>query len=161
MINWVDKSDRGSRFYLGELPATDRFSANDAARAIFAFMREKILGEGTAEEFELLMFEVNCDTGRLIAGASTESGWKINHTDGCSIRVQELQDHWYDLIEAGIAPAEFSELIRHKVIEVANTFRKLVVVAADELRAKAKHGSFKLVVYGNDRGKAVLDETFA
>lgn len=160
MIEWVDKSDRGSRFYLGELRSSEPVSAVDAVRSMFDLIRERILGEGNAADFDVLMFEVDCDTGRLIAGASTDEGWKSNRTDGCSIRVQEIQDFWYDLLDAGVPADEFSQSVKGKVVQIAGSFRELVVSAMEELRPKAGERGFKLIVFGSTPGEVVLSESF-
>jgi hypothetical protein len=160
MIEWGDKSDRGSRFYVGELRSSEPLSAVDAVRSMFDVMCERVLGEGNAVNFDVLMFEVNCDTGRLISGASTNEGWKSSRTDGCAIRVQEIQDYWYDLVDAGVAADEFSQLIKAKVVEIARIFRDLVVSNMGELRSKAGASGFKFVVFGSTPGEVMLNESF-
>ena len=160
MIAWLDNSDRTSRFYFGELSTSKSLSSKDAIRAMFELLRERIVGKGNAANFEVLMFEVNCDTGRLLAGASTKDGWKHNRTDGCSLRVQEVQDHWYDLIGADVPADRFSESINQKTLEIARLFRECIVAAQEELLSKAGSNGFEFVVFGSDPGQAILSESF-
>lgn len=161
MINWLDKSDRQSRFYIGEIQSDEPISIEDAVDFLFAFMQEKILGVGNAINFDVLMFEVNCDTGRLIAGASTDLGWKSNRTDGCSIRVQKVQDYWYDLIDANVAADQFSQLIKKRVVEIACLFKEHVMSALGELRAKSDGKAIKFMVFGSNSGEIVTSETLS
>ncbi len=157
VIRWTNASRDGERFFVGE--AGDALTTDVALRALFLAMQERILGEGNAAGFDRLMLEVCCDTGRLIVGASTEERWKGGATDGCSLRVQELQDYWYDQVDAGLADDDFVEAIRRRVEDIGLSFKALVDQSHPTLRAKAAQPGFKLLVFGSS-SDAVLENQY-
>lgn len=160
MIEWTDASGRHSHFFVGECLEGSELSIADAIRLMVDLLNQELLGKGHAANFEIVMFEVNCDSGRLIAGASTLKGWQASRTDGCSIRLQEVQDYWYDLVEAGLSAEEFAPAIRRKILEVGTMFRDEIASRAESLIAKASKEGFKLIVFGSNPGEELLSDTF-
>jgi hypothetical protein len=148
LIEWLDHSDRSSRFFQGEIAQGNEPSTDDAVRALFSFLSERILGQGNAAEFSVLEFEVNCDTGRLTAAASRDAEAGRARKDGCSIRLQQVQDYWYDLVEAGAADEDFARRINAKALEIAQLFLNCVQAAASQLKTQARGERFRFRAYG-------------
>jgi len=157
IIHWTDSSRAGERFLLGE--PEHAITTSMALAALVLALQEHILGEGNATGFDRLMLEVCCDTGRLIVGASTEERWIAGATDGCSLRVQDLQDYWYDQLEAGLAEDDFVEVIRRRVEEIGLSFKALVDQSLITIRQKAARPGFKLLVFGSS-SDAVLESQY-
>ena len=160
MIEWNDKSDRASRFFDGQIRGDSRANADDILKDVFEFLLTSIVGEGNAVDFDCLLLEVNCDTGRVLAAATTNENRDKGMIDGCSVRIQELQDHWYDLLEGGASDEEFSLAIANKVTELGQAFRSFLVKSLDDLRRNCAEGGFNYILYGNDPGVSYLDEHF-
>jgi hypothetical protein len=158
MTTWVDKSDSSSRFLDGgESTASSR---TEALKDLFACLRNEIIGNGTAIEFNLLLFEVNCDTGRLIAAATTADQHTSGVIDGCSLRVQEVQDSWYDLLESGPSDEQFSAGVTKAVRELGMEFEHLLVSELDVLKQSSSPNGFKYRVYGSDPGVAIYEKEY-
>ena len=158
MTVWTDKSDSKSRFFDGgECKAS---SVDSALAELFSCLQTRILGNGTATNFDLLLFEVNCDTGRLIAAATTSDKHASGQVDGCSLRVQEVQDFWYDLLDSGPSDQEFSVRITEHVRELGNAFRNGLMPYLEELRRSCASSGFSYRVYGGEPGVAIYEEAF-
>jgi len=159
MTTWVDKSDSSSRFLDGgESSATSKL---EALRDLFTCLRNEIIGKGTAKKFDTLLFEVNCDTGRLIAAATTEDQHASGVVDGCSLRVQEVQDSWYDLLESGPSDEQFSAGVTKAVRELGTEFERLFMADLDLLRQSCSSNGFKYRVYGSDPGVVIFEEEYS
>lgn len=159
MTTSTDKSDSQSRFLDGdESPAT---STTDALTDLFACLQSEIIGKGTAIDFDVLLFEVNCDTGRLIAAATTSGQHAAGVVDGCSLRVQKVQDSWYDLLESGPSDEQFSAGITHQVRELGMAFRDRFIPHLEELKRSCSSDGFTYRVFGSDPGISVYEETFS
>jgi hypothetical protein len=159
MIVWVDKSDSGTRFFEGDSSEVS-IPTHVALNSILHVLQDRILGHGNADHFNVLMLEVNCDTGRLIAGASTEKGWERGRTDGCSVRVQEIQDYWYDLLDASMDDAQWASALRQRVLEIGTSFKSLVDASLEAIRSNAGDRGFRLVVFGSTPGDTVMTQIY-
>ncbi|MDP1563493.1 MAG: hypothetical protein Q8M16_19090 [Pirellulaceae bacterium] len=156
MTTWTDKSDSKSRFLDGGESTAS--TTAEALVELFGCLKTEIVGKGTANNFNLLLFEVNCDTGRLLAAATTSVKHKSGIVDGCSLRVQEVQDFWYDLLECGPSDEQFSTGIRQRIIELGKTFRGVFTAHIEELAQSCSGDGFTYRVYGSDPGAAVYEE---
>lgn len=114
-----------------------------------------------AVHFNLLLFEVNCDTGRLIAAATHSDRDTSSAVDGCSVRVQEIQDFWYYLSESDPSDEQFQAGVDHKVHELAIAFREILVSHLGELYRTSSSQRFRYRVYGSDPGVVVYEESFS
>lgn len=156
MTMWTDKSDSKSRFLDGgESTAT---TTAGALAELFTCLRTEIVGKGTATDFDLLLFEVNCDTGRLLAAATTSDQHASGTVDGCSLRVQKVQDFWYDLLESGPSDEEFSTGIGQHVLELGKAFREVFMAHLNELARYCSGDGFTYRVFGSDPGVAIYEE---
>lgn len=158
MTTWTDKSDSKSRFLDGGESIS---TTAEAVEELFGCLQAEIVGKGTASNFNLLLFEVNCDTGRLLAAATTTDKHASGTVDGCSLRVQEVQDFWYDLLESGPSDEQFSKGIRQRVLELGNAFRGVFTAHIEELAKSCSGDGFTYRVYGSDPGVAVFEETIS
>ena len=160
MIEWTDKSDRGSAFYDGQVVENESTNIETTLTEMFDFLVSNIVGKGNAAEFNRLLFEVNCDTGRVIAAATTDERRENGLIDGCSVRIQSLQDHWYDLLESGRSDQQFAEGIANKETELGRAFRNALIERLDDLRRTCSAGGFEYVAYGSDPGEVLVQEHF-
>ena len=160
MIDWHDKSDRTSTFFDGQVRGDSATTTAAVLTDVFDFLLSKIVGKGNAAEFDRLFFEVNCDTGRVLAATTTNERRENGRIDGCSVRIQEIQDYWYDLIESGISDKEFTQAIASKVTELGQIFHREMSVHLEELRKNCSKHGFKYIVFGSEPGVAYLDEHF-
>ena len=128
----------------------------------WAKMRKvEIIGKGTATNFDLLLFEVNCDTGRLLTAVTTSDQHVSGIVDGCSLRVQEVQDSWYDLLESGPSDEQFSTGVTQQVRELGMAFRERFIPHLEELKRSCSSDGFTYCVYGSDPGISIYEETFS
>jgi hypothetical protein len=157
MATWTDKSDSRCRFFDGGESPNEREALDD----LIACLQGNVFGKGTATEFDLLLFEVNCDTGRLLAAATTSEQHARGIVDGCSLRVQEVQDFWYDLVERGPTGEEFSAAIAQKDRNLGMAFRNRFTTQFEKLRRFCPSDGFTYRVFGSDPGVSVYEETFS
>lgn len=158
MTTWVDKSDNKSRFLDGgESSATTTI---EALSDLLACLRSEIIGKGTATDFDLLLFEVNCDTGRLLAAATSSDQHASGKVDGCSLRVQEVQNFWYDLLESRPSDEQFSAGLSEQVRELGMAFRERFIPYLEEFKRSCSSEGFVYRVFGSDPGVPVYEETF-
>jgi len=159
MTSWTDKSDSKSRFFDGgESTAT---TTAEALNQLFACLRSTIVGQGTASNFDLLLFEVNCDTGRLLAAVTTSDRHAAGIADGCSLRVQTVQSFWYDLLETGPSDEQFTAGISQQVRELGMAFRERFIPHLEDLKRSCLSAGFTYRVYGSDPGVLIYEETFS
>lgn len=159
MITWEDKSGSRGQFFEG---STDMpVSIESALDALFGKLGEAVLETRAAERFDLLMLEVNCSTGMLIACATTQQQWQKGRSGGCSLRVQSVQDIWYDLEEAGVSDSEFDEQISQYIDGVGVMYRELVRQNLAHLQSRCDKDGFEVIVFGEEPGKRYLSEKFA
>jgi hypothetical protein len=141
MTTWTDKSDSKSRFFDGG--ESKAVNIDGALAELFACLQKEIVGKGTAKNFNLLLFEVNCDTGRLLAAATTSDQHRSGFVDGCSLRVQAVQDFWYDLLDTGPTDQGFSAGITKQVRELGMAFRDMFIPYVEELWRSCSFGASK------------------
>ena len=158
MTTWIDKSDSRGRFYDG---GDTNLTAVESLSSLVDFLRRRALGDGNAKAFDLLLFEVNSDTGRLIVALTTMEKRMQGKSDGCSLRVQEIQDFWYDLFESEPPDDEFTLRITDYVRNLGMTFRSELLSHIQELLRSSSPTGFRFIVFGSDPGKSVYDEYFA
>lgn len=158
MTTWTDKSDSKSRFFDGG--EAEGHTTREAIDKLFACLRRDVLGKGNSAEFDLILFEVNCDTGRLLVAATTREGYLKGLVDGCSLRVQEVQDFWYDLLEKGLSHEQFSAGVGRHVRHLAMLLRERLVPCLDELKHSCASAGFTYRVFGSDPGTALYEEEF-
>jgi len=158
MIAWQDGSGRRGRFYDA---STVALSLDEALTEMLEQLRTNIIGKGNAAGFDILMLEVNCDTGRLLAAATTEAKRSNGMTDGCSLRLQELQDYWYELVEEGVPDEEFTRRLMQHISNVGRIFREKIASSLEELRQYCSKDGFKFVVFGSEPGLEITVERFA
>jgi hypothetical protein len=159
MTTWMDKSNSKSRFLDGgESTAT---TTTEALRDLFACLQGEIIGKGVAADFDLLLFEVNCDTGRLIVAATTTDRQTSGVVDGCSLRLQAVQDFWYDLLESGPSDQQFSAGVTHKVRELGITFRQVFETELDALKQSCSSNGFTYRVFGSDPGVLIYEKPYS
>lgn len=157
MIVWTDGSDARGRFLDGI--ASQEMSLNEALGGLLETLLSVI--PEREHPFDLLMLEVNCDTGRMIAGCTTEEGWRGGKVDGGSVRLQSLQDFYYDLVDAQTSEAELVGAVRRKVEDVGALFRERVEANLGRLRALSRDSGFTLRVFGSDNGAAVSEARYS
>jgi hypothetical protein len=155
MTTWIDKSDRRGTFFDGGDFAG--LSPIDCFRELFQCLREKIVEREAFGQFDLLLLEVNCDTGRVIVGVTTHDRHSSGKLDGCSLRCQFIQDYWYDLLESEPSDDEFTTGISARVREMGMIFRDTLIASESPSFSKG----FLFRVYGNDRGVVVYEEEFS
>lgn len=159
MRTWIDRSDATIRFHDGgESPATN--ATTQALVELCAYLRNEILGKRSASDYDLLLFEVNCDTGRLIAAASTSARYTSGAADACSLRVQHVQDYWYDLLDSGATDEEFHTRISQEVKRLGTAFRNTFFPHIEELKRSCSPNGFTYRVLGNDPGVVIYEEQF-
>lgn len=158
MIVWTDESSSRGRFLSGSAPR--EMPVREALLGLFDVLLGRVLSEAGPERFDLLMLEVACDTGRLIAGASTHERWKKGLVQGCSVRVQALQDFWYDLVEAKVGDAALEVAVNEQVGRLGDFFGGLVDKNINELRRFADPAGFTLTVFGSEPGIAVTSTRY-
>jgi hypothetical protein len=158
MINWHDKSDSISTFFDGEVCDEGATSVDAILTEVIAFLLSNIIGKRNAADFDRLFLEVNCDTGRVLVAATTHEKRRKGQIDGCSVRIQRIQDHWYDLVESGKPDQEFTQAIAAKVTEVGQICRRIISEHLAELRKSCSKQGFRYIVFGSDHGVAYVDE---
>jgi hypothetical protein len=160
MIHWHDKSDRRSAFFDGQVREDGANSVEAILADMLAFLIANIIGKGHAIEFDKLLLEINCDTGQVLAAATTEDRTQDGRSDGCAVRIQQIQDHWYDLVDGRPTDEEFMAGIANEVSELGRVFRDLFVNRLDELRKRCSKHGFEYIVYGSEPGLAYFRERF-
>lgn len=161
MIEWTDKSDRQTRFFVSEDNNHSGLEVELLLKDVVAFLCTNVIGYGNAVEFGVILIEVNCDTGRLIAGVTTLENQAAGLTDGCAVRCQSLQDFWYDLDESEMSDDVFDRSIRSKVLEIGRLFREHLVLRLNDITPKASVNGFEFVVYGSIPGRVEHREFFS
>lgn len=158
MTKWIDKSDSAGRFLDGgDLSDKD---TTVALAELFRCLQAEIIAKANAGEFDLLLFEVNCDTGRLIAAASTSVRRAVGLVDGCSIRLQKLQDFWYDQLANDPSDEQFVAEVKEQVRNLGMMFRSKFIPFQDELIRLSAYGAFTYIVYGGGSTNSVYEEMF-
>jgi hypothetical protein len=160
MIDWKNKSDRRSTFFDGIIHNNFDPSMQETLAEVMRFLVLTIIGKGNAAKFDKLLFEVNCDTGRVLAAATTHENMTKARIDGCSVRIQKLQDYWYELIDSGMPEKEFENAIADKVVELGQMFHRLLSVHTEELRKNCSDRGFIYTVFGSEPGVVHLEEHF-
>lgn len=158
MTTWVDKSDSKSRFLDGG--ENEGQSATDSLADLCDCLINEIIGRDNTDAIDLLLLEVNCDTGRLLAAATTAENHSRGMVDECSLRVQEIQDFWYDLLESGPTDEEFTSGVTERIRELGIAFRGVLLPHVEELRRSCSPEGFKFIVFGSDPGKSIYEEEF-
>ncbi len=154
MIDWCDSSDRRSRFFQGEV-RNEQATFEDVLRWMLDFLSTEIVGAGNGVQFDRILFETNCDTGRLILAATTAE----SQPDGCSVRLQPLQDEWYDLAEQ--SDEDFTAGVRTRVVAIARLMCDEIAGRSHELLGVADDSGFDFIAFGSEPGKVVFEQRFS
>lgn len=158
MIEWTDISDRDSALFDGAFSDEPRVS--DALRHMLDFVSTRLVGSGNAQSFSLLLPEVGLDTGRLILAATTRDAHAAGRADGCSIRLQSLQDAWYHADDAGLTADAFADAISNHVRDVGSLFLEILADLLPVILEGASTDGFTFTLYGGVPGVSLLDHYF-
>lgn len=111
-------------------------------------------GAGEPIKPAALSLEVGCDTGRIIlAIADSARSAKV----GCSVRLQSLQDVWYDLDENGVSADTFSQSVTDTVREIGYVFHSSIK-RQNAAFPQLATASIDLRVYGTGSRVPVISE---
>lgn len=154
-MEWLDKSDLKSRFYVAE-SSTEIYGAVFLAfiNELVEFVISTIIGDGSVK-YDKLFIEVNCDTGRIIISPSTEEGRASGKLNGCAVRLPRLQDFWYDLDESGVSGEVFTEGVRNEIIRIGEQFGNQVENHIEALLSRSSKQSIELIVFGSEPDKVL------
>jgi hypothetical protein len=150
MIDWRDTPDSRGRFVEGR--ADTNCSVDTAIQQVVAFLCDHLAGNGNGEEFNLLMLEVACSSGHLLASVSTEPRWKAGRVDACWLRLQEVQDVWYDLDYRGASAEDFDIGIDRYIMRLGDAFMSDVKARESDFIANCSSAGFDLIVFGAESG---------
>lgn len=159
-MKWLDKSDSKSRFYISE-SSSEIYGAmfSSLIQELVLFIFETIIGNHITD-YDKLFLEVNCDTGRIIISPSTEENRDSGKIDGCSVRLQRLQDFWYDLDESGVSGEVFNEKVRNEMVRIGEQFGIELENHLEALLLKSSKQSIELIVFGNERDEVLYRKKF-
>lgn len=124
------------------------------------FVVSQVVGAGNADSFDYVLLEVGLDTGRLILAAATSDAHSRGHADGCSVRLQSLQDIWYDTVDAAPPDDSFPDIITKHIRDVGATFLKLLPDSLPTLLKASSPDGFTFRLFGRDLGVSILDQHF-
>lgn len=159
MKTWEDLSDSKTRFFDGGNSESDDPSRE--LEVLFDYFNKHLLGSGNTKEFDLLLCEINCDTGRIILAATTHEKRNKKLIDGCSLRIQKIQDYWYDLNESGL-PEEswvlFSKMILAYAHELGLKLKEIILKHLEKLKQECSVKGFAFLMYSGET--TVLEEHF-
>ena len=158
MIEWNDISDRDSALFDGTF--TEEPTLSDALRNMLDFVLTRLVGSGNAESFNLLLLEVGLDTGRLILAATTDDAHSLGRADGCSLRLQSLQDAWYDTDDAGLTDDAFTHTVSGHIRNVGSVLLDILPDSLRELLAGSSTDGFTFTLYGGDPGVSLMNQNF-
>lgn len=159
-MEWVDKSDKGSKFFVGKSDAaTDDTSLTRVFASLLTFLTAT-LSNSWSGRLGAILFEVNCDTGRILVALSAGQPITRECLDGCSLRMQKLQDFWYDLDESGVNGSGFSSRVSDEVKRIGHIFCNVVRARRAELLSMSARGSISVIVYGSVQGEILLHQEF-
>jgi len=159
MIEWTSKSDRSCEFYVGNLGAANATTFQILSEML-QFLVTNLFGNQNASNFECLLLEVNCDSGRVLVGVTTWEGFARGRTDGCTFRIQALQDFWYQLLARCASDEEFSKGIDAKVNELGTIFGDHVTERIDTILKHSAPDGFTFITFGLEPGVEVLRRQF-
>ena len=158
LVEWNDISDRDSLLFDGTF--IDEPSVTDALRQMLNFVRTRFIGFGNAESFDLLLLEVGLDTGRMILALTTSDAHTLGRADGCSLRLQSLQDAWYDADDAGLTDDAFTDTVAEAIRNVGTVFLDILPDSLPDMLAGSSNDGFTFTLYGGDRGVSLMNQRF-
>ena len=118
------------------------------------------IGRGVYDSQALLMLEVCCDTGRLIMATGSGVGSSRRTRVGCSVRLQRLQDFWYDLDESGVSGECFSAELRQRVQHIGAVFHTLATERTQFICASIRQSTFRALLFDSNPKGAVIERTY-
>ena len=152
MIEWHELPSKRGEFYTGELHGPLDEALPRALRAILAKLSEYA---GATHGEVTVLLEVGVDTGRIIAAVTTDRG-EAGRRDGCAVRLQSLQDVWYDTEETIPDDPGFSEVIDNVCQRIGNEF--LTLLQREGRNCLPDASTLCLVVFGGEPGE-IMDES--
>lgn len=159
-MKWEDKSDSKSRFFTSECDTSIEGSEFiNLINEFLLFIIESLINKSHAH-YDKLFLEINCDTGRIIMSPSTEAGRARGVLDGCAVRLQKLQDFWYDLDESGVSGDQFSENIRDMVLRIGRQFESEIEKLTGIFFLKYNNSFFELIVFGSESEEVIFRREF-
>lgn len=161
-MNWTDKSDRSAPFYVTDSDALiDKASLSAVFGSVLDYIGGHLASGRWRGAFDTVFLEVNCDTGRILLALSLSTSPGAPKIGGCAVRMQKLQDFWYDLDESGVDAAEFTSRVKEEVQRIGRIFSGVLADRKAELFRYSSSSSLTLTVYGSTPGVTVLEATIA
>lgn len=139
MTEWRELPSKVGQFWEADVAG----DLGDALPVALASILEKLAEYHWAIQGHVtVMLEASIDTGRLTAAVVADNGQgAATRRDGCSIRLQSLQDFWYDTDETAADAAVFDaavEAMRHSIsqafVAVLQREGRIAMPDADSLR---------------------------
>ena len=126
-MNWIDKSDGKVPFFVTE---SDTLVNEASLASVFGSVLDYIGGHLASGRWvgavATVLLEVNCDTGRVLVALSSTRTLSASKIGACAVRMQKLQDFWYDLDESGVGAAEFTSRINEEVQRIGQIFSEVL-----------------------------------
>jgi len=161
MMEWIDKSDSKSRFFVSECDSGIEGAEFIAfISELLLFVSRTVIGDLHPIKYDKLFLEVNCDTGRVIIASSTDEGRTRGHLDGCAVTLPRLQDFWYDLDESGVSGEKFSESVRNEILRIGKQFGAGIEAHAEVFLSHSSQSSIELVVFGSEPKEVIFRKEF-
>ena len=149
MFKWHELPSKQGKFYTAELAGNLEDSLPAALTAILAKLAEyawATRGDVTVH------LEAGVDTGRLIAAIETP---ETSKRDGCAVRLQGLQDFWYDTDEGVADEDTFASEIQNMRRQIGSAF--LALLLREGRTALQDASTLRFVMAGAEPGE-VLDD---
>jgi len=149
MIKWHELPSKQGKFFNGEMAGTLEDALPEALTAILAKLAEytwATRGDVTVH------LEAGVDTGRLIAAIETA---ETTNRDGCAVRLQGLQDFWYDTDEGVADEDTFASEIQNMRRKIGSAF--LALLEREGRTTLRDASTLRFVMAGGEPGE-VLDE---
>lgn len=149
MIEWTELPGKREKFYSSELAGTLEEALPRALEAILAKLTEYTWA---AHGDVTVFLEVGVDTGRIIA-AIASAQQEGRRPDGCAIRLQGLQDIWYDADDKLGDGRAFWDEVDGTRRRIGQDF--LALLRRRGLEVLPKASTLHFVLYGAEPGEIV------
>lgn len=159
MISWNNISDKKKVFFDGEV-FPDNSDFDFCLNEAFKFFINNIVKIKENRFFDVILFQICCDTGRLIFAVGIQDDWEKGVFDGCSVVIQSVQDFWYAEFEKKHSDDIFSSIINSFSLEVGLKILSLVDEETNNIFQCNLNDKFNFIVFGYDFELPFLQKVF-
>lgn len=151
MMEWQELPNPSGQFHSSEVAGPMDTALPIALEGILAKLGHYNAQAATHDVY--VMLEANVDTGRIIAAVTSSED--SARRDGCAVRLQSLQDLWYDLDDSLADEVAFTSAIQRIREEIGAEF--VALLRRDGRRAFPGAHRLRLTVAGGEPGEVLCE----